>query len=295
MSTHSLALIATIAFIVGGTMADETARTDVSAAAPSVVTITATDYAFQAPDTIAAGFTTFRLVNNSDQLHMAQIIRLEPGRTMEEYLQAYSEAFRTRGPRPTWAPRAGGPGAAPPHGTSSATQYLEPGTYLWECHMNPPPDRIPHVVTKRMAKAFVVRSTGGVTPPRTPPNADVVVRLIDYGFMLSPALTPGRHVIRVESAGAEPHEIALMKLAPGAITEDTLQKVRDWMQNPDGPPPASVSAGSLVGGVSSLAPGREAYFEVDLTSGSYVLFCFVTAPDGRPHTAHGMVQHIRIN
>jgi hypothetical protein len=37
-----------------------------------------------------------------------------------------------------------------------------------------------------------------------------------------------------------------------------------------------------------------AYFETDLSAGDYVLFCFVTAPDGRPHTAHGMVQHIRI-
>src|SRR5438445_3746866 len=33
------------------------------AAGPSVVTITATDYAFGVPDTIPAGLTTFRLVN----------------------------------------------------------------------------------------------------------------------------------------------------------------------------------------------------------------------------------------
>ena len=292
MSTHSLPFIATVALVVAATMRHETAHTEVAATAPSVVTITATDYAFQAPDTIAAGFTTFRLVNNSDQIHMAQLIRLEPGRTMDEYIEAYSESFRTRGPRPQWATRVGGPGAAPPHGTSNATQYLEPGRYLWVCNVNPPPDRIPHVM-KRMAKAFVVRAAGATTPARTPPASDVVIQLIDFGFTVSPTLAPGRHTIRVENAGREPHEIGLMKLAPGT-TEDSVRKVRDWMQNPDGPPPASVSAASLVGGISSLAAGGEAYFEADLTTGDYVLFCFVTAPDGRPHTAHGMVQHIRI-
>jgi hypothetical protein len=61
------------------------------------------------------------------------------------------------------------------------------------------------------------------------------------------------------------------------------------MQNPQGPPPAT-----SVGGVSSLAANTEAYFEVDLTSGDYALLCFVTAPDGRPHTEHGMIQRISI-
>ena len=55
-----------------------------------------------------------------------------------------------------------------------------------------------------------------------------------------------------------------------------------WMQNPQGPPP-----GNSEGGVSSLAPRLQAYFEVDLTAGDYVIPCFVTAPDGRrtPSTA----------
>jgi hypothetical protein len=85
--------IATVAFVVAGEVGGEATRTDTPAAAPSVVTITATHYAFQAPDTIAAGFTTIRLVNNSGQTHMAQFLRLEPGRTMEEYVRANSYSF----------------------------------------------------------------------------------------------------------------------------------------------------------------------------------------------------------
>jgi len=44
-----------------------------------------------------------------------------------------------------------------------------------------------------------------------------------------------------------------------------------------------------------MTRGSDGYFEVDLTPGEYVLLCLVTAPDGRSHVEHGMIQHIRIN
>src|SRR5216117_759263 len=45
------------------------------AAGPSLITITATDYAFGVPDTIPAGLTTFRLVNQGKELHHANLVR----------------------------------------------------------------------------------------------------------------------------------------------------------------------------------------------------------------------------
>ena len=255
------------------------------AAAPIVVTVTATDYAFAAPDTIAAGFTTFRLVNNSDQFHMAQLIKLEGGKTLDDFRRAYDEAFRTVGPRPAWAKRLGGPGVAGPHGDSNATLYLEPGSYVWICLVNPPPDRLPHVM-KGMARPFVVRPNSLTPASRIKPEAAVVVQLVDYGFTMSAPLTAGRRMIHVQNTGAEPHEVGLAKLAAGK----TVRDLEAWLKSFDGPPPAELSAG----GVSSLAAKTEAYFEVDLTPGDYVLFCLVTAPDGRSHVAHGMIQHIHI-
>jgi hypothetical protein len=203
---------------------------------------------------------------------------------LDDFLQAYSEAFRTVGPRPEWAKRLGGPGVADPHGKSNATQYLEAGSYAWICLVNPPPDRLPHVM-KGMAHPFVVRANGATAASRTAPESGVVIRLVDYGFRMSAPLTAGRHMIRVENMGAEPHEVSLVKLVPGKTMED----LDAWLKNLEGPPPAS-----SVGGVSSLAANAEAHFEVDLMPGDYVLFCLVTASDGRPHTAHGMIQHLRI-
>ena len=37
------------------------------------------------------------------------------------------------------------------------------------------------------------------------------------------------------------------------------------------------------------------YFEANLTPGEYVLFCMVTAPDGRSHIEHGMIQPLEID
>ena len=287
MSAHPITcapLIAILAFAVACTAEEKTPRTG-AAATPAVFTVTATDYRFEAPDTIDAGFTTFELVNNGDQLHMAHLIKLEGGRTLDDFLVAYNEAFRTKGPRPTWATRLGGPGVANPHGRSNATHDLEPGNYAWVCLMNVP-DGIPHVVKTAMARPFIVRARNREAAPPTAPEASVVIQLVDYAFRVSAPITAARHMIRVENVGAEPHEIGLLKLGPGK----TMRDFEAWMRNPQGPPPAS-----SVGGVSSFVANTDAYFEVDLTPGDYVLLCLVTAPDGRSHVEHGMIQHIRIN
>jgi len=59
MSAHlttPVPLIAILSLVAAACAADEAPRTD-AAAAPTLVTLTATDYAFEAPDTIAMGFT----------------------------------------------------------------------------------------------------------------------------------------------------------------------------------------------------------------------------------------------
>lgn len=264
MSAHastSRALIAILALVAACAERKEPPRTDTAAAAPTVVTLTATDYAFQAPDTIAAGFNTFQLVNHGDQLHMAQLIKLESGKTLDEFLVAYNEAFRTKGPRPTWAKRLGGPGAVEPHGSSNATHYLEPGSYAWICLMDVP-DGIPHVVKAGMSKAFVVQPRSSEAAPQSAPEASIVMQLTEYTFSYNAPLTAGRRMIRVENVGAEAHEVGLVKLAQGK----TMHDFETWMQKPQGPPP-----GNPIGGISSFAPNSHGYFQVDLSSGDYVL------------------------
>jgi hypothetical protein len=111
--------------------------------------------------------------------------------------------------------------------------------------------------------------------------------MLDYDFKLSQALTPGRHTIRVENAGPQPHELALLKLNPGKTVADFLAWDEGGMK---GPPPAQPE-----GGVVMLDKDGSATFTADLTAGEYALMCFVPdSKDGKPHFAHGMMKTIKV-
>ena len=253
---------------------------------PNVVHITARDYSFDAPDTVAAGWTTFLLTNGGEQPHMGQLLRLEQGVGVDSFLTAYNEAFRTAGARPEFAPRLGGPTVATPGQTTNATMYLTPGNYVWICLFNLP-DGIPHVTGHGMARGFVVKAIDETSQSIGAPKADVDMTLVDYAFGMNGAIKAGRRTIRVLNQGSESHEVGVLKLAPGK----TLDDVRAWMQNPVTPMEDLVS---VAGGTTSFAPGNEVYFDTDFTPGDYVLICLVTAPDGRSHMEHGMIQPIHV-
>lgn len=292
MRLHLPALM--MAFLVGvltGCRAQDQPPRDQSRAAdtmtaPPEVTLTVTDSLLQAPDTLSEGWTTFRLVNEGDELHMAMLVHLDDGRSPEEFIKAYSEAIRTDGPRPEWAQRVGGPGATGPGETTNATQYLEPGHYILVDIMDFG-DGIPNFIQEQgLGQSLVVEAATDKTVLPKPPEADVNIRLVDYAFSMEAPLSQGHKTVRVYNTGSQPHEIGVVKMAPGAAIEDLLA----WIGNPEGPSPMA----GIAGGVASIAPDREAFFGVDLHEADYALLCFVTAPDGRTHADHGMYQHIRV-
>jgi hypothetical protein len=237
----------------------------------NVLTVTATDFAFDAPAEVPAGLTTIRLVNKGPSLHHIQMMKLDDGKTLEEFLGALQGEHP-----PTWARPAGGP--APPEvgSTSTTIQVLEPGTYALICFI-PAPDGMPHVM-KGMSRELKVTGPSRAAGPE--PEADIVVKLVDYDFELSRPLKAGKHTVRVENAGPQPHEIAIIRLNPGKKPSDFTA----WGMKPVGPPP-----GTIHGGVSGIMPGTHAFLELDLPPGEYGLLCFLPdAKDGKPHFVHGM-------
>ena len=267
-------------------------------AAPNVVSLTATEYAITAPDTLPAGWTTLRLANHGHEIHYGHMVRLEGGRTVPELVNAYAEAIRTSAPRPTWVTRFGGPGGAAPGDSSSVTQYLEPGEYVWICPVEDQ-EGIPHF-SKGEFKPFVVRAADGVVADRSAgPDADMVVRLLDFAFALDSSVPAGRHTIRVENAGVQAHDLVIMKLAPGKTVADIVAALNpERARRPDQaaqPPPPFESLGTGAGGIAAIAPGMQSFIEADWSPGEYVLVCMATAPDGRSHIEHGMVKQIRIH
>src|SRR5207244_365971 len=132
-----------------------------------LITITATDYAFGVPDTIPAGLTTFRLVNQGRELHHANLVRLGEGKTVADFQAGLAAAMKHHTPPPTWMGFAGGPNAVTLGDTGVATQTLEPGSYVFVCWI-PSLDGVPHVM-KGMLHPLLV-TPGAAAPAAAEPG-----------------------------------------------------------------------------------------------------------------------------
>src|SRR5687768_16853272 len=113
--------IVVITALAGCSGEDEATTKKSAVAAPHAVSLSATEYAITAPDTVPAGWTTFRLANHGNEIHYGHIVQLDEGKTVPEMVNAYAEAIRTSGPRPKWVKRFGGPGGVVPGDSSSVT------------------------------------------------------------------------------------------------------------------------------------------------------------------------------
>jgi plastocyanin len=221
-----------------------------------------------------------RLVNNGKELHHAQMIRIEDGKTMADI----AKALKNPGPPPSWVKWVGGPNAVLPGKETRATSALTPGLYAYLCFI-PSPDRVIHA-SKGMVLPFEV-TPAPASAAAGLPAPDVTITLVDYDFQISHPLTAGKRTILVENAGPQPHELALLKLAPGKSVAAFAAWDAGGMK---GPPPAEP-----IGGVVALDKGANATFTVDLTPGEYGLLCFVPdTKDGKPHLAHGMIKTIKV-
>jgi hypothetical protein len=244
---------------------------------PVSVAVTATDYALAAPDTLPEGAVTFHLTNQGKEFHHLWVIRLEQGKTIGDLVSAVkSGAF------PAWARSMGGPNAPRPGGgEASATLVLAPGRYVLACGI-PSPDGVPHFMKGMMRSLAVVPTPGAAGAPQ----ADLTMSLRDYSFALSGAPAAGRHVIEVRNDGEQTHEVELVRLAPGKSVYDVLA----WIEKPEGPPP-----GLPLGGISPMARGGVASFEVEFAPGRYGMICFLPdAKDGKAHHEHGMIQEFEV-
>ena len=259
--------------------ADATPASTATAAAPSTVTVIATDYRFDGPAELPAGLTTFQLVNRGPAIHHLQLVRLGEGKTFDDFMAA----LKAGGPPPKWASMEGGPNPSELGDTSRTTVRLEPGNYAMLCFV-PDPDGVPHVA-KGMVRPLTV--TGGSGPAAAEPQADVVMKLVDYDFELSKPIPAGRHTIRVDNAGPQEHEVVIVKLDSGKEAIDFAV----WGEKMVGKPP-----GTLHGGVSGIMPGGKAFLDVDLAPGEYGLICFVPdSKDGKGHYRHGMAKKVTVS
>ncbi len=268
---------------------------------PSIaeITIGAEDFAFALPDTIVGGLVQFDLVNYGQEDHHAQFLRLNDGVSRAQFDSLFAvvmEAVPTEGDVAFLrlfeiATVAGGPAVISPGGRTDVAMELAAGEYIILCFI-PSPDGVPHLA-KGMTRWLTVTAPTDAAPE--PPVAAGRVDMVDFAFAELPAMDSGRVVLQVTNSGAEPHEMAVLRLE-GAPLEQVLQMFTEPPPSggapPPGPPPFR-----FMGGLQAIMPGQRAWVTLDLPPGDYALICFIPSPanDGQPHAALGMVRAFTIS
>jgi hypothetical protein len=157
---------------------------------------------------------------------------------------------------------------------------LEPGSYVLICAI-PSPDGVPHSDKGMVATLEVTEPPAAQAAE---PDADVTVTLSEFAFAAPDTLPAGETTFDVVNAGAQIHEMGMIKLDEGATLEEALAS----LEGPEGPY-------TVVGALYGLEGGAEGWTTIDLTAGTYAMVCFVTDPDsGQPHIALGMVDSFAV-
>ena len=244
------------------------------------VVVTASEYAFDNPAEIDAGLSSIQLVNQGQELHHAQLVRLNDGVSMDEFqaaMQAEDEELML-----SMITLHGGVGLLAPGGSGSVLMDLKEGQYLL-LDFIPDAEGVPNLA-KGMVSHMVVN--GGSSDTAQAPSADAEIVLKDFNMLLPEGFSPGRQTWKVSNEGPQPHEIILLKLADNMSMAD----MQAWGETMDGPPPFEP-----VGGMQGLSQGESGYLELDLSPGSYIATCDIPDPvSGHPHSELGMLMEFSV-
>jgi uncharacterized cupredoxin-like copper-binding protein len=133
-----------------------------------------------------------------------------------------------------------------------------------------------------MAPFTVDAATAGDKPAA--PSADTEVTLKDFSFAMPSTLKAGDHTLKVTNKGPQPHEMTLVKLAPGKTMQDAMA------YSGEGEPPFTDA-----GGMGALAPNTSAWVKLHLDPGTYIAVCFVPDPaSGKAHAEMGMMNQFTV-
>lgn len=215
--------------MLNGCSAHTAASTAAIPALPGqVIDVRATEFSFDAPETIPAGLTTFRLEqtglvveriragmqgqalvsdqgDNSRGLHMLWVVRLDDGKMITDLL----DAARAKLPTP-WAHIVGGPGFILPPRTTNATMVLEAGNYALVCYVGSGrANETRYHLLHGMVRTLVVAPSSNST---TLPTAHTIARVTAPGVVeFSKPLQSGSQLIRVDNKTARDIEFTFLQ------------------------------------------------------------------------------------
>jgi hypothetical protein len=136
----------------------------------------------------------------------------------------------------------------------------------------------------------IVNVTGEFPQDVTDPSADITATLIDFAITIEGNLTAGKHLMKVQHQGAQPHFLDIEK-GPDTMTLEQVQAalMGDGMATPAG---GGLAEGDLQGVFYSPTQsiGTVTFQQLELTAGNFLAACFFpTAGTGVPHAMNGMI------
>ncbi len=248
--------------------------------AANKVTFTATEFKYDAPNTIPAGWTTFTLDNQGKQAHDLILIKPEAGKTITDVMAALSS-----GP-PDWVGFYGGTSAAAGK-RSDYTVNMPAGDYIalsFGESANGQPD-----AAQGMVHAFTATGDAAALSADALPEADATVNMIDFAFAISGTIGSGEQTIRVTNSGKMLHEMQVFRLNPGYTFEE-FQKMLDAPPTQGQQPPFTSLGGPI------LSPGVDGFVTMNFEPGTHVMVCFIPSPEHnmQPHYKLGMITQFEV-
>ncbi|HMB97748.1 MAG TPA: hypothetical protein VKM36_04650 [Balneolaceae bacterium] len=286
---NTLAIIALLAGLIVEQCNAQSQQGSEDGHSGSFITIVAEDYAFQAPDQILSGWTTFQYENQGNEAHFLFLTKMPEGVTFDEYagdalvpFNAVWYALRDEGinteevmerlgaQMPDWfwtLEFTGGAGIISPGITTDVTLNLEPGTYALECYMKTEDGELHSM--EGMLRELTVTDTPSEAAA---PEADIAITLSNFEMAIDGNLSPGNHTVSVHVA-ENPEEGYGHNVHVTRLADDTnTQEIAEWMDWFDVNGLQNPSPAMFTGGMQLLPEGGTGYFSLDLEPGRYLFY-----------------------
>ena len=129
--------------------------------------------------------------------------------------------------------------------------------------------------------------TAGEDSGAAAPEADVVVELHDFAFVMPDTVPAGENVWEFANQGDQWHMMLIVQPAEGQTADDVLA-----MMMSEGPPPEGTAEPAFLGEYAPMSQGNRAWVSIDLPPGEYLAIC--PLPDltnmQMDHASQGMVR-----
>lgn len=241
--------------------------------------VVAGEYSFSlSSTTVAAGRLPLELRNEGAQPHQLMVARLHDGVTLDDYVAASHDS---EGAASALVDEAGGINAVDAGATRTGYADLEAGRYVVLCFL-PTPGGPSHLHEGMVAELTVV------DPPVAEVPAPVQeIALGDFAFTLPGAGLDAPGAYRVVNAGAQDHEMSIMRIDEGKTVPDAIAFLVGGF--------VGEQPFEFVGGAGGVEPGADTYIDLDLAPGEYLAMCFIPDPaTGKRHAELGMVSTFTI-